>query len=279
MILGTSAPNRFRTTSSVLSFFYTNHIIRKFEVEQCSIHENGEIMIRFGTAFAAKLFSLKLHVSESTARYFQIIKMGGIEISISQYIVLNLCVQRRSRDGNKFNNIIRRWRGEGIIDCNADRRQFYLYLFKDVQKSKNKNDNDSYIKLTLDDRILERICLLNNDYSAGIQFQVSEPPKAEVHQEPMVLSFDEKVRCNDDSKSMEIESKSNDSTISGPICPKILLTGSCTNKSCTAKIEKRASPQRSAKDFQLLILDLFRVVLLGHTLGMLSFRSLRYIPP
>ena len=38
---------------------------------------------------------------------------------------------------------------------------------------------------------------------------------------------------------------------------------------CTAKIEKRSSPQHSAKDFQLLILDLFCVVLLGNTLGML----------
>ena len=33
---------------------------------------------------------------------------------------------------------------------------------------------------------------------------------------------------------------------------------------CTVKIEKRASPQRSVKEFQLLIMDLFCVVLLGN---------------
>eukprot|EP01084_Bolivina_argentea_P198229 339506_1 len=110
VVLGTSAPNRFCTTSSVLSFFYKNHIIRKFEVEQCSIHQNGEIMIRFGTKFAAQLFTLKLQISEPTSRYFQVIKLCCNELHISQYIVLNLCVQRRSRDGNRFSNIIRRWR-------------------------------------------------------------------------------------------------------------------------------------------------------------------------
>ena len=60
------------------------------------------------------------------------------------------------------------------------------------------------------------------------------------------------------------------------------VTSMLALRACMARIEKRASPQRSAKDFKLLILDLFCVVLLGeHTrdalnLGMLSFRSLRY---
>jgi len=217
VVLGTSAPNRFRTTSSVLSFFHDNNILRRFEIEQCSIHENGEILIRFGTAFAAQLFALRLQSSESTSRFFQIIKMCGSELQISQYVVLNLCVQRRSRDGNKFNNVIRRWRGEGIIDCNADRRQFYLYLFKD--------GSDAYIKLSIDDRILEKICLLNNDYSAGIQFQVSEPPRCEVHREPELLSCDEQKRNGVDVCPTVSSNE--------PLCPKILLTGSCTNTSCT----------------------------------------------
>eukprot|EP01083_Nonionella_stella_P094674 265695_1 len=224
VVLGTSAPNRFCTTSSVLSFFYKNHIIRKFEVEQCSIHQNGEIMIRFGTKFAAQLFTLKLQISEPTSRYFQVIKLCCNELHISQYIVLNLCVQRRSRDGNRFSNIIRRWRGEGIIDCDADRRQFYLYLFKD---GSDLSSNDSYIKLSIDDRILERICLLNNDYSAGMRFEVSEPPKCEIHRAPTILSIDEE---DGESKSGGDEEDGDDK---GPICPKILLTGSCTNKSCT----------------------------------------------
>ena len=53
--------------------------------------------------------------------------------------------------------------------------------------------------------------------------------------------------------------------------------GSILLKEGMAKIEKRASLQRSVKDFQLLSVDLFCVVLLGNTLGMLSFRSLRQI--
>jgi len=233
VVLGTSAPNRFRTTSTVLSFLSKQRLIRAFEVEQCSVHSDGSIVIRFGTRLAAQLLALRLHLSSSSARYFQM--LSGPELAVSQYIVLNLCVQRRSRDGNKFGHILRRWRGEGIIDCDADRRQFYLFLFKDG----DKKGNDSYIKLTLDDRILERIYILNNDYSAGIQFAVSEPPRCDIHRDPILLPFDEKAREREPPQR-DSEQKSSEPVASGPICPKILLTGSCTNKSCTFRHDIQA---------------------------------------
>ena len=159
MILGTSAPNRFKTTQAVLSFFYKHNIITKFEVDQCSIHlngSNGQIMLRFGTVFSAQLFTLKLQINDTISRYFQINHLSFQPLEISQYVTLNLCVQRRSRDGKKFGHIIRRWRSEAIIDCNADRRQFYLYVFKENNINTNKG-NQQYIKLSIDDRILEKI--------------------------------------------------------------------------------------------------------------------------
>eukprot|EP01084_Bolivina_argentea_P019002 35383_1 len=219
IVLGTSAPNRFRTTESVLTFFSKNNIIRKFEVEQCSIHEKGEIMIRFSTKFSVQLFCLKLQICELASRYFQIIKLCCRGLSSSQYIVLNLCVQRRSRDGNKFNNIIRRWRGEGIIDCNADRRQFYLYLFKDINGLTDIVNNDCYIKLSIDDRILDRISLINNNYSSGILFEVNEPPKCEIHKEPIIISIDENIINKisiDDSENNKLKKEE----LQQAICPK-----------------------------------------------------------
>merc|ERR1712154_468302 len=112
-------------------------------------------------------------------------------------------------------------RGEGIIDCNADRRQFYLYLFKD---SNDLINNDCYIKLSIDDRILDKITFLNNDYSAGIQWIVSEPPRCEIHKKPTIIEIDEK---NNDDASDILNKNKNKNKNMGPICPKILLTGSC----------------------------------------------------
>eukprot|EP01084_Bolivina_argentea_P064564 117730_1 len=222
ILLTTCVPDQFTSTQKILSYLSQHKIITKFDINKVEINPNGQIIIEFITKFTAKLFLLKLKQNQTVSKLFTSISPFYMHFNSNQYCMLNLCVEKRSRNANNFNNIINRWKGECIIECNAQKRQFYIYCFKDPTH-KSYNNNKQYIKIQISHRIIQQTYIINNNNSYGIELLINEPPKCWVFGDHMSCDIDEEKKQNNNNNNT--------------LCPKEWFygLGKCNFNNCSFK--------------------------------------------